>query len=88
MYIAPIAPAVALVISWLTMFLVGTDLFVLSPLLPRSAADYGVSPTLAGWCVTAFSLAYMATAPAAWSCSGSGRTTAGANLFFARACVG
>ena len=63
MYIAPIAPAVALVISWLTMFLVGTDLFVLSPLLPPLAADYGVSPTLAGWCVTAFSLAYMATAP-------------------------
>src|SRR6267143_1215093 len=63
MYIAPIAPAVALVISWLPMFLVGTDLFVLSPLLPPLAADYGVSPTLAGWCVTAFSLAYMATAP-------------------------
>src|SRR5438128_5481492 len=63
MYITPTTPAAALVASWLTMFLVGTELFVLSPLLPLLAADYGVSPTLAGWCVTAFSLAYMATAP-------------------------
>jgi predicted MFS family arabinose efflux permease len=63
MYITPITPASALVISWLTMFLVGTELFVLSPLLPLVAADYGVSPTLAGWCATAFSLAYMGTAP-------------------------
>jgi predicted MFS family arabinose efflux permease len=63
MYITPIAPAAALVASWLTMFLVGSELFVLSPLLPMLAADYGVSPTLAGWGVTAFSLTYMATAP-------------------------
>jgi predicted MFS family arabinose efflux permease len=63
MHITPIAPAAALVASWLTLFLVGTELFVLSPLLPMLAADYGVSPTLAGWCVTASSLTYMATAP-------------------------
>jgi predicted MFS family arabinose efflux permease len=63
MYITPIAPAATLVVSCLTMFLVGTELFILSPLLPMLAVDYGVSPTLAGWCVTAFSLAYMATAP-------------------------
>jgi predicted MFS family arabinose efflux permease len=63
MYITPIAPAAALAASWLTMFLVGTELFVLSPLLPMLAADYGVSPILAGWCVTAFSLTYMAAAP-------------------------
>jgi predicted MFS family arabinose efflux permease len=63
MYITPTTPAAALVASWLTMFLVGTELFVLSPLLPMLAADYGVSPSLAGWCVTAFSLTYMATAP-------------------------
>src|ERR1700682_5359336 len=63
MYITPIAPAAALAASWLTMFLVGTELFVLSPLLPMLAADYGVSPTFAGWCVTAFSLTYMAIAP-------------------------
>src|SRR3984893_5262502 len=63
MYITPIAPAATLVVSCLTMFLVGTELFVLSPLLPMLAADYGVSPSLAGWCVTAFSLTYMETAP-------------------------
>src|SRR5215469_7194331 len=63
MYITPIAPAATLVVSCLTMFLVGTELFILSPLLPMLAVDYGVSPTLTGWCVTAFSLAYMATAP-------------------------
>ena len=63
MYITPMAPAATLVASWLTMFLVGTELFVLSPLLPMLAADYRVSPTRAGWCVTAFSLTYMAAAP-------------------------
>ena len=63
MYITPMAPAATLVASWLTMFLVGTELFVLSPLLPMLAADYGVSPTRVGWCVTAFSLTYMAAAP-------------------------
>src|ERR1700732_1576701 len=63
MYITPIAPAARLVVSCLTLFLDGTELFIFSPRLPMLAVDYGVSPTLAGWCVTAFSLAYMATAP-------------------------
>ena len=63
MYIGPMAPAATLVVGWLTMFLIGTELFILAPLLPLLAADYCISPTLAGWCVTAFSLAYMATAP-------------------------
>ncbi len=63
MYLTAIAPSATLIASWLTMFLIGTELFVLSPLLPMLAADYGVSPTLAGWCITAFSLTYMATAP-------------------------
>src|SRR5262245_45144432 len=63
MYTAPIAPAATLVVGRLTMFLIGTELFLLAPLLPLLVADYRVSPTLAGWCVTAFSLSYMATAP-------------------------
>jgi len=63
MYIMTMPPAAALVVSWLTMFLVGTELFVFSPLLPMLAADYGVSPMFAGWCVTAFSLTYMGSAP-------------------------
>jgi predicted MFS family arabinose efflux permease len=37
-----------LAVGWLTMFVVGTDLFVISPLLPLIAADYQISPGLAG----------------------------------------
>jgi predicted MFS family arabinose efflux permease len=52
-----------LAIGWLTMFTVGCDLFVVSPLLPQIAADYGISPTLAGLSVTAFAGTYMLSAP-------------------------
>jgi predicted MFS family arabinose efflux permease len=38
-----------LAIGWLTMFVIGTDLFVVSPLLPLLAVDYQISPALAGW---------------------------------------
>lgn len=56
------APA-RLAVAWLTMFLVGTELFVFSPLLPVLAADYHIAPSLAGLSVTMFSLAYMVSAP-------------------------
>ena len=56
------APA-KLAVAWLTMFLVGTELFVFSPLLPVLAADYHVAPAVAGLSVTTFSLAYMVSAP-------------------------
>jgi predicted MFS family arabinose efflux permease len=56
------APA-RLAVAWLTMFLVGTELFVFSPLLPVLAADYHIAPSLAGLSVTVFSLAYMVSAP-------------------------
>lgn len=52
-----------LVAGWCTLFVVGTDLFVVSPLLPMIGADYGISPALAGFGVTAFAAAYMVTAP-------------------------
>jgi predicted MFS family arabinose efflux permease len=52
-----------LVTGWLTMFVVGSDLFAVSPLLPLIAADYGISPALAGLSVTVFSGAYMLSAP-------------------------
>ncbi len=52
-----------LAVAWLTMFLVGTELFVFSPLLPVLAADYHITPSLAGLSVTMFSLAYMVSAP-------------------------
>jgi predicted MFS family arabinose efflux permease len=54
---------VGLAVAWATLFVVGTDLFVISPLLPLIAADYGVSPTVAGLAVTAFALSYRVSAP-------------------------
>jgi predicted MFS family arabinose efflux permease len=52
-----------LIIGWLTMFVVGTDLFVVSPMLDLIARDYHVSPAAAGSCVTVFSLIYAVSAP-------------------------
>lgn len=49
--------------AWLTLFVIGTDLFVVSPLLPSIAADLALAPSSAGWCVTMFSVSYMAMAP-------------------------
>jgi predicted MFS family arabinose efflux permease len=56
-------PQARLMVGWLTMFVVGTDLFVVSPLLPMIAADYRVSPAVAGLSVTVFALTYMVSAP-------------------------
>jgi predicted MFS family arabinose efflux permease len=58
-----VGPLAGLMVGWLTMFVVGTDLFVVSPLLPMIAADYRLSPAVAGLCVTVFSLTYMVSAP-------------------------
>src|SRR5207247_5062361 len=55
--------AVRLALSWLTMFLVGTELFVVSPLLPLIVADFQSSPALAGLSVAIFALTYMISAP-------------------------
>src|SRR6516165_7096382 len=63
MSMKPKVPPAKLVVAWLTMFLVGTELFVLSPLLPILAADYQISPPAAGLSVTVFSLVYMVSAP-------------------------
>jgi predicted MFS family arabinose efflux permease len=52
-----------LAIGWLTMFVIGSDLFVVSPLLPLIAADYGIPPASTGSSVTVFSLTYMLGAP-------------------------
>ena len=57
------APAARLAIGWLTMFVIGTDLFVISPLLPLIAADYQASAALAGLGVAVFALSYMISAP-------------------------
>ena len=63
MRIIAIRPPAALAIGWLTMFVIGTDLFVVSPLLPLIAVDYQISAALAGLSVTVFSLTYMVSAP-------------------------
>lgn len=55
--------AARLAVAWLTMFLVGTELFVFSPLLPLIAADYHVSAGAAGLSVAIFALSYMLGAP-------------------------
>lgn len=53
-----------LAVGWTTLFIMGTDLFVISPLLPAIAARFGASAALAGLAVTSFSVVYMVTAPA------------------------
>src|SRR5262249_12678869 len=50
-------------ISWLTMFLVGTELFVVSPLLPLISADFQISAATTGLSVAIFALTYMVSAP-------------------------
>lgn len=52
-----------LTIAWCTMFVVGTDLFVVSPLLPLIAEQFALPPAAAGLSVTAFSATYMVAAP-------------------------
>jgi len=50
-------------VGWITLFLMGTDLFVVSPLLPTISKAYNVSPTTAGWMVTSFAVTYALAAP-------------------------
>jgi predicted MFS family arabinose efflux permease len=59
----PVRAERRLLVGWLTMFVVGTDLYVVSPMLPLIARDYHVSPAAAGSCVTVFSLSYALAAP-------------------------
>jgi predicted MFS family arabinose efflux permease len=63
MRINPIAPITQLAVAWLTMFVVGTELFVISPLLPFLAADLHLSTAVAGWSVAVFSFTYMLSSP-------------------------
>lgn len=52
-----------LAIAWCTLFVVGTDLFVVSPLLPLIAARLDLPPATAGLSVTVFAVTYMLCAP-------------------------
>jgi predicted MFS family arabinose efflux permease len=58
-----VMPPAQLAIGWLTLFLVGTELFIFSPMLPMLSATYSLSTKLAGLCVTVFAFAYMISAP-------------------------
>lgn len=57
------SPSWRLACGWITLFVVGTDLFIISPLLPRIAAEWDVSVGTAGLSVTVFSLTYLIGAP-------------------------
>jgi predicted MFS family arabinose efflux permease len=50
-------------VGWVTLFLMGADLFVVSPLLPFIAEEYKISSAMAGWMVTAFAVTYTSSAP-------------------------
>jgi MFS transporter, DHA1 family, putative efflux transporter len=54
---------IRLIAGWVTLFVVGTDLFVVSPLIPFLANDFHVSARVAGLSVTLFSLGYVIAAP-------------------------
>jgi predicted MFS family arabinose efflux permease len=62
-FLASTRPPNELAAGWLTMFVIGSDLFVVAPLLPLIAADYGIDQAVAGLSVTAFSVSYMLSAP-------------------------
>lgn len=49
--------------GWLTLFVIGTDLFVVSPLLPSIAQQFSTTPSTAGWMVAVFSICYAVAAP-------------------------
>ncbi|CAG7619228.1 Purine efflux pump PbuE [Paenibacillus solanacearum] len=55
--------SIVLAVAWITLFLIGTDLFVISPLLPFISQTYQVDAAAAGWMVTAFSITYAVSAP-------------------------
>lgn len=52
-----------IVCAWITMYLVGADLFIISPLLPQITIELHANASHAGWLVSAFSVAYALTSP-------------------------
>lgn len=65
---------VCLIVGWITLFLMGTDLFVVSPLLPFISEAYNVSSAMTGWMVTVFAVTYAIVAPFfGWASDKNGR---------------
>ncbi len=54
---------VGLSVGWITLFLMGIDLFVVSPLLPFISEAYNVSSAMTGWMVTVFAVTYAFSTP-------------------------
>ncbi|RNG22590.1 MFS transporter [Streptomyces botrytidirepellens] len=55
------APASSTVIAWLafaTMFVIGTDTFLVAPMLPTLADEFDVSTSTSGWMVSAYALGF------------------------------
>lgn len=46
------------ILVFLIMFLIGTDTFLVSPLLPTLTETYGISSGISGWLVSAYALGY------------------------------
>ncbi|MFP5110600.1 MFS transporter [Neobacillus sp. C211] len=65
---------VSLGVGWITLFLMGTDLFVVTPLLPFISEAYSVSSAMTGWMVTVFAVTYAIAAPFfGWASDKNGR---------------
>ncbi|MCM3790072.1 MFS transporter [Domibacillus indicus] len=65
---------VSLSVGWITLFLMGTDLFLVSPLLPFISEAYSVSSAMTGWMVTVFAVTYAIAAPFfGWASDKNGR---------------
>ncbi|WP_340252411.1 MFS transporter [Brevibacillus borstelensis] len=47
-----------LAVFFLVMFLIGTDTFLVSPLLPALREEFGASTAASGWMVSAYALGY------------------------------
>ncbi len=47
---------------FLVMFVIGTDTFLVSPLLPTLTQYYGISTSLSGFIVSAYAVGYMISA--------------------------
>ncbi|MGP4062351.1 MFS transporter [Halobacillus sp. H74] len=54
---------ISLSVGWITLFLIGTDLFVVSPLLPFISEEYKINSATTGWMVTVFAVTYALSAP-------------------------
>jgi predicted MFS family arabinose efflux permease len=49
--------------AWLTMYVIGSDLFIISPLLPHIASDLNISNNQSGLLVSIFAIAYAIASP-------------------------